>query len=298
MPESPRWLLLQGRDREAVQVVNDIAILNGKDPADLGLSQDTKICLEQGSSQQDEANESAMMGPLVLFSPALRMTTIGCILIMLSLHLMGFFQSFTPMMLDMKGVHASSKYASMLGSAFTGFTGVILAMLISTRVGRIKPMRICPFLFALACLSFPLADGALQTFCCLSFSALSVEFAYGLLNVYIPEVYPTEIRAFATGFTKSAGDAVALGVPITSAHIFHITGIYGLCIAYACLLVLAGIANCFVLDIETQGRCLADSEPSARATTSHEQSLSDDPSKVALVEMPELSPRPTKPLVQ
>lgn len=212
MPESPRWLVAQGRLRDAEAVMQAI-----------------------------EAQVSAQMGPLpaprprvmetqaavqlpwhTIFAPAYlgRTLTLWSIWILQTLGFYGF-QAWVPTLLVKNGITVTSSLTYVTLINVGAVPGALLAVYLSERIERkflisilalviagcgmlygttMTPVLIVTFGFAVAML--------IQTFASICYA-------------YTPEQYPTDVRNTGTGFAYGAGRIANVG------NAFIISAIYG-----------------------------------------------------------------------
>uniref|UniRef100_A0A7S0A7E1 Major facilitator superfamily (MFS) profile domain-containing protein n=1 Tax=Pyrodinium bahamense TaxID=73915 RepID=A0A7S0A7E1_9DINO len=264
IPESPRWLLLHGYTQEAVDVCCHIAKMNGKTPTDVGLSKDTKLVLwneaepfGKVSEHQPKSSPSVM----VLLGKDLRSTFTACLIFHGLLSLGGYATStFMPSFLAMKGMSRIDAYLSMLLSSLAEIPGVFLAAAAGIYLGRRLPIQVSPLLVACALIIFAFARRAavMMVFSCMASCCL--EFGWAFAHVYVPEAFPTELRATATGAITGFGSLTSMATPVVTAWILEATNAgAGIAVAFfAIALALGSLVLFMLLRLETVNRELQD----------------------------------------
>lgn len=264
IPESPRWLLTHGGAKEATEVCREMAILNGKSPEEVGLGDLCEVCLENETSSLDVPTgkrECGKWGAMEdIFGRSLLSTTVGLLILVSALNYAGYgIVTLMPSFLAMKGIPKSSVYMSMLMNAVAQIPGVLFATWTATNIGRLHPMRASVFLCGVALFGFALVHKQGQVMACTMFASMFLETGWALYHVYVPEVYPTDCRAFATGFMSAAGSVVAMGGPLVSAFLLDSSKTpVQVILAFSSCAMFAGISSCFLLHIETKDRDLLD----------------------------------------
>jgi len=266
IPESPRWLLLQGRAEEATQICCEIAELNGKSPEEVGLGQQCEVCLDNEHTGLEDGQSRVKPGLLVslsgFFSASLWRTTLGCLVMVTALNYTGYGTlTLMPRFLEMKGVSQPNMYKSMVLNASAQLPGVFIATMSATAIGRLIPLRASIFLAGLGLFGFALVNEQFHITLCTMFASCFLEAGWALYHVYIPEVYPTECRGLATGFLSAAGSVVAIGGPIVSAALMTSQSLISVIMVFASVAMLAGVSATFLLHIETKDRDLLDVAP-------------------------------------
>lgn len=242
VPESPRYLLVSGRQAEARAVLETVARENGTQlsPGELIVPQ----YAARGRVRD-------------LWSPELRRTTflLWGIWFLISLGYYGVF-TWLPSYFRFKGMELLPVYQNTFILALAQLPGYFSAAYLVEKLGRRTTLGIYmiasgvfTYLFALAT-SLPLVV-AMAVW--MSFFALG---AWGALYAYTPEVYPTTVRTTgmgaASGMTRIAG-AIA---PSLGAALFGVSLVIPLTV-YAVSYVLGGVAS-FALPYETNDRPLED----------------------------------------
>lgn len=270
IPESPRWLLLHGRNEEAVVVCKEIAALNGKTLEEVGLVEGVTLVLEnEGSalsrSSEEVGGSSTDVGgkrsarPLDLFKPGLRGTTIGLLMLVGGLGSVTYGSTtLMPTLLQMKGVDQLGIYEAMLTSALAQIPGIFLAIWITTTFGRLRPLQASLIPACLALMGFAFSTKLSTVITCLCLTSCWIEFAWALHNVYTPEVFPTELRATAIGSVSAFGSLMQMATPMASALLLQADRVTGVVVFYSIICALVTLSSLFLLTVETMDRDLQD----------------------------------------
>jgi hypothetical protein len=78
---------------------------------------------------------------------------------------------------------------------------------------------------------------------------------YGWLPLYLPELFPTRVRAAGQGFCYNAGRSLAAVGVLTTTFVVDLKGNYPLASAVVCLVYVVGLGLAWLLP-ETKGRPL------------------------------------------
>jgi len=279
IPESPRWLLVQGQTEEATKVCRDIAELNGMClEVELGVSESWEVCLENENTEfaSDPHASGKHRGffdsVAMFFCPALWRTTLGCLIMVSALNFTGYGTlTLMPRFLYMKGAPQENMYMSMVLNSIAELPGVALGTWAATHYGRLLPLRASMFLCGIGLLGFALVRAQLHITLCTMFASCFLEASWALYHVYVPEVYPTQCRGLATGFLAAAGSLVAIAGPIVSAALISSEGpgdIMNVIFVFASIAMFAGVSSTMLLHIETKDRDLADVSTGSKAALS------------------------------
>ncbi|MDO5605463.1 MAG: MFS transporter [Paracoccus sp. (in: a-proteobacteria)] len=241
VPESPMYLLRQGRKDEARRVVNRILLANGAAP----LSHDTELILPT----PPEGTPSSIL------SPALRRRTVGIMAVwfLVSLSYYGVFV-WLPGWLTAEGMGWVRGYGFMVILALAQIPGYALAAYGVERWGRRPTLMGFLLLSALACLlfTFSVSPGFVAgSLIVMSFALLG---CWGALYAFTPELYPTSLRG--TGMGTASAIARLGGIFAPTLLTFAFARGFGFAIGvFAALLVAAALALILVRT-ETRDRAI------------------------------------------
>lgn len=243
VPESPRYLMVNGKEQEAIKILRKVAAENG-------VALPEEIAIEKSVIQKK-------MGVVELWKPRLRRTTLLLWLIWFAISL-GYYGVFTwlPNFFRASGMELLPVYQNAFILALAQLPGYFSAAYLVERWGRRRTLGfyllasgLFTYLFA-AANSLPLLVGMGIW---MSFFALG---AWGALYAYTPEAYPTAVRATgmgaASGMTRIAGAiAPSLGAALMGASLAVPLTVFA--VAYA----IGGVAALF-LPLETSQVALED----------------------------------------
>lgn len=246
IPESPRYLLVNGKTEEARQVLERVARENGRELPDLPLQPIRETA--QRSRSRD------------LWRPELRRTTLLLWVMWFAISL-GYYGVFTwlPTFFRSSGMESLPVYQNSFILALAQLPGYFSAAYLVEKLGRKRTLAlylaasgVFTYLFAVVgSLTSMVVMGVWMSFFTLG--------AWGALYAYTPEAYPTNLRGTgmgaASGMTRISGAiAPSLGAALmgggTVALVLPLT-------VFAIAFLIAGGAA-LALPIETSQKPLAD----------------------------------------
>ncbi|HEY9130971.1 MAG TPA: MFS transporter [Dyella sp.] len=244
LPESPRWLAANGLDREADELLNRI---------------EAEVAAEKGPlpppSTAVTPSFSRAFGSL--FSPQVfPRLVVGCVvLIVINTLLYGFVtwlpsffvkqgmdiaKSFTFAFIMSLGAPIGSGIGALTADSWGRKTVIIGASLLAIVFGAIYPFVEQPLLLTLVGLALVIPVYVLVAL---------------LFGIYVPELFPTEIRLRAAGICNTFGRGATIVTPFVVVWLFGNHGIAGV-LALMLSLLLLQIVVVAVWGVEPKGRGL------------------------------------------
>jgi MFS transporter, putative metabolite:H+ symporter len=253
LPESPRWLESVGCDAEAEAVLQAIeaeAGAHGPLPAPLPLS------LPPASPQR---------GLAALFRPPLLVNlTVGCTCLIVINTLLYGFVTWLPTFFVSQGLSIRTSFSTSFMMSLGAPVGSAIGALLADRWGR-RPMIIGASAAAVAFgLLFPLITnpGLLQ----ITGFALTIPIyvlVALLFGIYIPELFPTEVRLRGAGICNTFGRGATIVTPFVVVMLFQAGGLTDVLRLMIGLLVLQVVVVA-VFGVESARRRLEDVQPKGR----------------------------------
>jgi putative MFS transporter len=242
MPESPRWLELNGRAAEADAILQTMEA----EAASLGIALAAPV-------MSPPPQRTGLTSP-----DFLQRVAVGSVMqIVLGIAIYGFV-AWVPTFLVQHGMPINRSLGQAVLMSFGGPAGAALAWLLSDRLGRRHSIIGASLLAALCGPAFAHAPSQ-EAAVVLGFAMFTL--IYFLVSVivagYVPELFATAVRMRGNGLTSMAGRLATIFVP------FAVVGLYGfggvsavLSFVAAALLVQAALA--WGYGHETNGRSLED----------------------------------------
>lgn len=241
VPESPRWLMTQGREPEARAVLNQVARDNGSAPIEEPLA---------------PPPPAPRVGPRDLLRPRLRRITLTnwTAWFLISFSYYGIFVWLPTILRDEYGFISS--YAWVFFLVAMQMPGYFSAAWLVEKWGR-KPTLVT-YLGASAMFTFlwAMVTSATLVFIAAALMSFFTLGAFAVLYTYTPETYPTTLRT--TGMGSASGWARVGGfiAPFVGALLFDASLVLALTVFALAFLLNAGVVAVFAH--ETKDRDLAD----------------------------------------
>jgi putative MFS transporter len=246
LPESPRWLAATGRDQEAETLLQSI---------------EAEITAERGPLPAPSTAPTRTFSRAFssLFSPELLpRLLLGCLLLIVINTLIYGFITWLPTFFVKQGMTITKSLSFTLVMSLGAPIGSGIGALTADRWGR-KKVIIASSLLAIA-------FGAVYPFVAQPSLVMLIGFLLTvpiyvlvalLFGIYVPELFPTEIRLRASGLCNTLGRAATIATPFVVVALFNNYGVTGVLALMSSLLVLQ-IAAVAAWGIEPRGRGLED----------------------------------------
>ncbi|MCC7104935.1 MAG: MFS transporter, partial [Chloroflexi bacterium] len=244
VPESPRFLMAHGRQKEALVLIDRLNREHG---------------LRLSIPEQERAVKTGLLPGLAeLWSPRFRRRTAMVWLAWGSMQA-AFYGPMLWFPLIFIGAGMSPELASKTGVlvAAVYVPPTVLSVLLVDRLGRKIVLGSALFLAGLAsgvlavAAALPLVvAGALGL-------SLGLSMAWTSILVYVSELYPTRVRAVASGWAAASGRCVALvTITIMAGSMGSWEAGRGVALGSHALLLLVGAAGTALFGVETRGKTL------------------------------------------
>jgi putative MFS transporter len=249
IPESPRYLLINGREEEARAVLHRVAEENGVD-----LQLDKLV-----------AQPRAPKVPLTtLLAEKFRTRTVMLWVAWFTIAF-GYYGTliWLPRIFGELGFSTPAVYQNQVIIALVQIPGYISAAVLIEKWGRKQTLSVYLALSAVFTYVFALLAGmspvaAVPVVLATSLMTFFTLGAWGTLYAYTPELYPTEIRATGMGAASSMARYAGILAPFLGAQIWAATQPGGLVIALTMFAIAFAIGAVVVLVLgrETRGQAL------------------------------------------
>jgi putative MFS transporter len=232
MPESPRWLVTQGRGEDADRVVRSIEAETSasrtpdKTPETIPSPDAASLAARAATAAETPAPPERLTA---LFAPALLARTVTGITVAVSLLVVNYaFVSWIPSFLVRQG-HTISNSLGITALMFAGGPlGSLIAFALSERLGRKWGIVLFSGIGIVLGAAYPFA-GSPVTLVATGFAITACIYVLSSLSIatYVPELFPTALRMRGAGLCNAIGRAVSMAVPYVVVWAFEAFGIVG-----------------------------------------------------------------------
>lgn len=280
MPESPRWLVLQGRIGEAKRVL--LRISESKEEAELRLTEIKEAAGIPLDCEDDVVRVSPKTKGEGVWRDLLVQPTHSVRHVLISAIGLHFFQQasgidavvlYSPRIFEKAGITSSHK--KLLATVAVGFIKtlfILVATFLLDRVGR-RPLLLSSLggmmvsLLSLGVCLTVINNSHVKimgvvVLCCVSVLSFVASFSIGMgpiTWVYASEIFPLRLRAQGCAMGVGVNRVMSGVISMTFISLYEAITIGGAFLLFAGVATLAWIFV-YVLFPETQGRCLEDME--------------------------------------
>jgi putative MFS transporter len=239
LPESPYFLARHGRNREAAEVLSEIA---GEPVGEAEFAAPA----EPRSSIRD------------LLVGALRNRTIVTALVWIALNVSyyGLFL-WLPFVLQAEKNFSIDVYLLLTLSALSQFPGYGAAIWLVERIGRKATLATFLLLGGLSAYAFAVADTEAVYVTALFFVGFFNLGAWGAVYPYTAELFPTRLRSSAFGLMEGVGKAAAIAGPYIFGNLKDATGSTTWSLTFVAIVMVLGAVVAGIFGQETRGRKFA-----------------------------------------
>ncbi len=254
LPETPRYLLRRGEVDATNRVLSILA--SGRLRASKTLTITRYLSVPDGTRPSVEVGTSAGLSALFHRS-IVRSTVVGWMLTLLIFGGFVVLNIFMPTVLVARGFDIGTSLALSTIINIGGLCGGLAGMVASGRVPRRIMFTVAPLLAVVLMVCFAVTSNSIITVVTAAGVTAAFQASSATLWAYLPELFPTRLRALGTGSCATVGLLAAGVLPLLAGALldtFGTVGVYvligGLCLA------VPGVA---MLGRETFGRALDES---------------------------------------
>ena len=240
LPESPKWLYSKGKTNEAIEIMKEIALINGKEKEvetflnlNRGKLTDNKEENEENKDENEENNSSYNIISIIIYYPSQRLVIF---ILAFTFFCASFcFYGIILSLENMKGNFFVNSFLSFFGE----MTAELSSGYLSGIYGRTIILKIGGIVGAFGFLGNQLCPNYYLKSILLLIAMMGYSSTFNVLYIYSPEIIPSKIRSTVSGALYFCGMVAPSFVPFFKTFIpetFEILFIiFGFAYSLACL---------------------------------------------------------------
>lgn len=211
MPESPRWLVSMGRNKEAMKILGDAAKFNSRK---LPLNLEKLLKESVLSTNQDVGKKVQVMD--LWRTPLIRLISFVQYIIWFSVYLVYY-----GLVLNLSNI-GGDVYLNTIISGIVEFPAIVISIFILLKMGRRRPLCLTTLGAGLACLmTLGFAPGSFITISLAMVGKFAISSSNVIIPIYTAELFPTKMRNLGVGASSVPAGVALILIP----YLWHMQSI-------------------------------------------------------------------------